>query len=213
MSRLVTFSGIDCSGKSTQIELLRAHLEASGHRVAVEWFRPGYSRWLDVGRATVRRFRPSALPSAGASSERDRAFSRPSVRIAWSGLAVTDSLAHFLGRLRALRLAGKTVICDRYVWDARIDLALRFPELAGALGPTMRGVEVLAPKPDLSILLRIPHEVMLNRMQVKAEPFPDRPEVRDARFRMYDELRKPGVTVVDAVASPQDVHRRICELL
>ena len=38
---MVTFSGIDCSGKSTQIEIIRKYYEDKGIKARVIWSRGG----------------------------------------------------------------------------------------------------------------------------------------------------------------------------
>ena len=43
-TNLVSFSGIDGSGKSTQIDALRAQLEIDGQRVLLIWFWDDFAR-------------------------------------------------------------------------------------------------------------------------------------------------------------------------
>ena len=210
MGGLIAISGIDCAGKSTQIERLADALSARGHRPAHLWYRPGYSPVLDGTRALVRRLRPGMLPSPGDRTAHARAFERPAVRRAWITMAVTDTVAQYGVRLRALRLAGRTVICDRYIDDAMLDLQLRFPEAAGEGSLLERAVRLACPAADHSFLLWLPRQEMLRRMAMKNEPFPDPPERRDERFRAYEVLASSGrFEVVDATRSIDEVHADI----
>ncbi len=207
---LITVSGIDCAGKSTQIERLRAALAAAGEPPIVFWHRPGYSAELDRLRALVRRLRPSALPTTASPKARARAFRSRRVQQAWARLALADMAVQYGARVRAWVRAGKTVICDRYTWDGLLDLDLRFPELAPSRWAQARAVEGLAPTPDVALLLLLPREEMLRRMEAKREPFPDAPEVRDRRFDAYQAMASdPRFAVIDAGGSVDEVHERI----
>lgn len=210
MGAIVAISGVDCAGKSTQIALLSRALEERGSRPVQLWYRPGYSPALDAARAWVRRLRPSALPDPGDRAAHARAFGRPAVRRAWIATAVIDTLTQYGARLRALRAAGRTVICDRYLDDALLDLQLRFPEAVAPGGAIERGLRAACAKPDRSFLLWLSHGEMLRRMQLKREPFPDPPELRDRRYRAYEGLANSGrFEVVDASRSIDEVHEDI----
>jgi thymidylate kinase len=211
---IVTFSGVDCAGKSTQIARLRESLAARGHDPRVVWFRPGYSPELDALRRLVRRLRPGALPSADQPADRARAFSRPGVRGTWIAMAVGDTLLQYALKLRADHLLGRSLICDRWLDDAALDLRLRFPELAPRVDPGLRAVRALCPTPDASFLLMLPHAEMLRRMDVKQEPFPDAPEIRDRRFSAYATLAASGrFHVLDAARSIEAIHSEILATL
>lgn len=208
--RLVTFSGIDCSGKSTQIQLLADALRARGERPSLVWFRPGYGPEVDALRAAVRRLRPGALPKPKDVAGRERAFARPSVRRAWIGLATVDTLLQYALKVRAMVIQGRTVICDRYVADAMLDLRLRFTESAATVTAVGSALAIACPRPSAALLLLLSHEEMLRRMEQKREPFPDSPKVRDRRFEAYSGLaREPSFTVVNAERSISCVHDEI----
>ena len=211
---IVAFSGVDGSGKSTQIELLRAALERAGRDPVVFWFRPGYSDLLNTLKGLVRRARPGALPTAEKKEARERAFSRPWVRWAWVGMALTDTVFHLGLWLRLQSVRGKVVLCDRYLFDALLDLELRFPEsrhLCEALAPALRR---LLPRPDLWVFLSVSSETMAARLAAKDEPFPDPEELRQARYKRYLQWAEGGeAELVDAEASVAQVHERILDLL
>ena len=220
MGTLITFSGVDCAGKSTQLELLEARLRAEGHRVRTLWFRPGYSKELDGLRAAVRRVRPGALPrSDGADSQRrDEVFQKPTIRRSWVAMALADSLVQYAFKLRTWIARGDVVLCDRYLWDSEMDLRLRFPELKEPVRRAMKGLDVLCPKPDLALLLVLSMEAASQRMAQKDEPFPDPEETRHDRYHRYMSLASSGkFAVIDAEGSRDDVAeliwRQVCASL
>lgn len=205
---LITFSGVDLAGKSTQLARTRQWLTESGYEVRCRWHRPGYSPGLDRARALVRALRPGALPPAGASPARERAFGRPGVRASWIAMACADTVVQHGMRTRADLAGGSVVLCDRYVQDGMIDLALRFRDL-----PTQRLgalLSAICPKPDLAVLLMLPWDEIQRRLATKAEPFPDREDVRRARYDAYQRLAATGqYAIVPAEGSVDEVQVRI----
>lgn len=211
---IIAVSGVDCAGKSTQIAMLEAHLRALGARPDVRWHRPGYSRGLDLARAAVRRLRPSAIPAPGPSAARERAFQSPRVQRTWAAMALVDTLYHYALEVRALSLAGRAVICDRYLDDGLLDLRLRFPDLRVDRWLATRALLKVTPRPDLAILLMLDRAAVQARLAKKAEPFPDPPETRERRHAAYDALATSGrFIVVDADGTPDAVFAQIRALL
>ncbi len=207
---IVTFSGVDGAGKTTQIERLVAALQERGVDARRFWFRPGYSDELNALRAAVRRLRPGALPAAGPSKDRDRAFSKGRVRAAWVAMALADTLGQLAVKVRAMERGGRVVVCDRWLEDASLDLAFRFPEVSRHLEPAWRVLHAAAPRPQVRILMMLPHDEMLARLAAKDEPFPDPPDVRDRRYAAYQALATAGThTVVDAARSIEEVGAEI----
>lgn len=209
---LVSLSGVDCAGKSTQIALLADALRQRGHRPEVFWYRPGYSRELDVLRAAIRRLRPKLLPTSDQTEARQRTFSRPNVRRSWVAAAVADTLLQYGVKIRALRAGGRSVICDRYIHDALLDLELAFPDLAPE--NAIRSLFDLCPQPDYSFLLMLPRETMYQRMEKKQEPFSEPIERRNRRYEAYATLARTGqLMVLDSTRPIEQVHHTILKYL
>jgi thymidylate kinase len=211
---IIAVSGVDCAGKSTQIDLLLAHLQENGRRPKQFWYRPGYSAELDALRSMIRKLRPGAIPSPGKSDEREKAFANPALQKRWAMAAIWDAMLQYAIKLRGWNLIGKTVVCDRYLSDATLDLRLRFPNLAVDGWSSLRWLKSAAPKPDLSILLMLPREEFLKRLELKNEPFPDSPEMRDKRFSAYQELAASGdFVVIDGDRPIVEVQQSIVDAL
>lgn len=207
---IVTFSGVDCSGKSTQIELLRAELAKQGRKPVVFWLRPGYSKELDFLRAAVRRLRPGVLPTTEAPRQREQAFARSGVKSTWLAMALIDSIYQYAIKVRTLSLTGHTVICDRYLDDGLLDLRLRFPELAPDDLRLTRLLNSVAPEPDCRFLIDLPQKECRRRQREKNEPFPDPPHIADQRYAHYRKLAATGrYIVLDGAADQLQIHRRI----
>jgi thymidylate kinase len=207
---LISISGIDCSGKSTQIELLESALHEEGLSVAQLWYRPGYSNELDALRKLVRELMPKALPTVADSRAREAVFKSPGVSGAWIAMSLADTLLQYALKLRVLLASYDAVICDRYLEDAALDFALRFPDAGVENSLWFGGLRLLSPQPDVRLLFHISYEEMLRRMKSKQEPFPDPPAVRRSRFEAYQKLAdNRSFHTIDASSSIESVHRKV----
>jgi thymidylate kinase len=148
---LISFSGLDGAGKSTQIAELRSLLQRSGLRVRHLEF------WNDV--VVFTRLRESFVHKVYKSERGVGAPGKPVQRrdknvrgwhltLARQALYLFDSLSlrWVLARARA---ATDVVIMDRYIYDELVNLPLDKP------WPRMlaRAILRLAPEPDLALLL------------------------------------------------------------
>lgn len=187
---LITFSGIDGSGKSTQIELLIEYLHRQGQEPIYVWTRGGYTPLFESLKALLRRLPGRAVPPLGKNPQRERAFSRGWVRRLWLILALLDLLWLFGVQLRWWRW--RAVVCDRYLYDTLIDFRLNFPHESVEHWWLWRLLLRVTPQPDAALLLLVPVEESLQRSNVKGEPFRDSPEVLAQRLAHYQTLAQEG---------------------
>jgi thymidylate kinase len=149
---LVSFSGIDGSGKSTQIERFCAHLEGSGLRAYV------YQFWNNI--ATFTRLRESG---ARALFKGDAGVGTPSAPVnrrdknvqSWPMTCVrlciylADAVSTSIFVRRALRSGMDVLIFDRYVYDELANLRLQNPLLRAYV----KSIAAIVPKPDIAFIL------------------------------------------------------------
>jgi dTMP kinase len=188
-SLLVTFSGLDGAGKSTQIERVLAELRAQGLNPVYLWTRGGYTPVFSALKTLMRRAtRGRMLPQAGPSEERSRALGRPAVRRAWLTLAILDLLWVFGLQVRWWQARGRPVVCDRYLWDTWIDFCLSFPGEDVERWRLWQTLVRLTPRPDAAFLIVLPVDESVRRLQLKREPYPTPPEVLVKRLARYEQL-------------------------
>ena len=136
--RLVAVEGLDGSGKTTQIYLLKRWLEAEGVRVY-------FSEWNS-----------SELVKSATSKGKNRELLTPTT---FSLIHATDFADRYERHLLPLLRAGYVVLCDRYIFTAFARDVVR-----GCPPAWVRGIYGFAARPDLTFFFKADLEVSLNRI-------------------------------------------------
>jgi dTMP kinase len=136
--RLIAVEGLDGSGKSTQIYLLKRWLEAEGIKVY-------FSEWNS-----------SELVKSATSKGKKRELLTPTT---FSLIHATDFADRYERHLLPLLRAGYIVLCDRYVFTAFARDVVR-----GCPPEWVRGLYSFAARPDLTLFFQTALEVSLNRI-------------------------------------------------
>ena len=184
MKKKVIFSGLDCSGKSTQIEFLKKKLEKN-NKVLVFWSRGGYTPGFQKLKDILRALSGSKLPSPGNSPSRDKALSNPIIRRVWLSIAMIDLFYYYAIYLRFKNLIGYNIICDRYLIDTNIDFKLTYPDSKTDKWILWKLINLFAIKPNYHFVSTIPVNESVIRSKNKFEPFPDSPETLEKRLVLY----------------------------
>ncbi len=163
----ITFEGTEGSGKSTQISLLAERLRASGLRVRTIR-EPGGTPIGEEIRHTLKHSADNEAMTAEAEL-----------------LLMNASRAQLVREvIRPALRAGEVVLCDRFYdsttayqgYGRQLDLKTVSAIIDFAVGPT---------RPDLTLLLVVPHEVSEERRSARQSTLPfmrDRMEEADQAF-------------------------------
>ncbi len=136
--RLIAVEGLDGSGKSTQIYLLKRWLELLGLKVF-------FSEWNS-----------SALVKSATSKGKKRELLTPTT---FSLIHATDFADRYERQLVPLLRAGYIVLCDRYIFTAFARDTVR-----GCTPEWVRGIYNFAALPDLTFFFKADLEVSLQRI-------------------------------------------------
>src|ERR1700710_1416365 len=136
--RLIEVEGLDGSGKSTQIYLLKRWLEAEGIKVY-------FSEWNS-----------SELVKSATSKGKKRELLTPTT---FSLIHATDFADRYERQLVPLLRAGYLVLCDRYIFTAFARDTVR-----GCPPEWVRGIYNFAALPDMTFFFKADLEVSLQRI-------------------------------------------------
>lgn len=212
---MIAFSGLDGSGKSTQIDSLKYYFFAKNKKIEIFWSRGGYTPGINFLKQLLRSKKSGVIPlKQGKSKERDNAFKKPIIRKLWLTLAIFDLILFYAIVLRFKNIY-KTIVCDRYLFDTRLDFELNFPGEKVSYWWLWKFLELSALKPSHHFVLTIPVEESQRRSKLKDEPFPDSAEVLEYRLNKYLENCKKNSYVhhINCTKPIEEVEKEIISKL
>lgn len=210
---MISFSGVDCSGKSTQINLLCKELEDRKIKHQVIWSRGGYTPGIEFVKKLLRRGKEISKEERIRYSEQTN--SNSSKRKLLFTVSLIDLWFYYSIVLRLKEAFGTLIICDRYIWDTYIDFKMKYPEYEFEKGFWWKLTLKTMLKPSPSLCFFVSAEESMRRSGLKDEPFPEPIEVRKERINYYlNELKnKRWQYQIDAMVSPEKVYEQMMELI
>jgi len=215
MSKHIVFSGLDCSGKSTQIEILKNSLTERGQKNIVFWSRGGYTPGFQKLKDLLRIFIGGKLPKPGFTPQREEALSNPIIRRVWLTIAMIDLFYYYVFYLRFKYFFGYNIICDRYLLDTNIDFKLTYPQNNTDKWVLWRLIKFFALKPDFHFVSTVPVTESVIRSKFKFEPYPDSPQKLGKRLELYNKELKKDKTLffIDGMRNMNEIKEQINKLV
>lgn len=180
---MISFMGLDGSGKSTSIDYAYEQLKARGYKVEI--VRAAYV--VVVLRGIIRLgkkilMKKESDPYGGdyrayLESMRKQA-KKGFVYSVFSFLTTLEFKLQIFFRIRMKRLFGTTLLVDRYIYDNIVTYAANLGLGEDYMEKTMNGKWKHAPRPDRIIYIKTPVEVCCSRKDDIPDP-------------LYLEIRKP----------------------
>ncbi|MDX6533618.1 MAG: hypothetical protein QOF68_1362 [Gaiellales bacterium] len=178
---VVGLSGVDGSGKSTQVNALRATLDDLGVPTELGWKPVGHGAGVRFLRRSVKRLLGAGPHGGPAESMVEEApaltwdpnpVSRrvrersPALTSAWAAcVAVSTASAYRRAELRC-RISRKALICDRHSLDTAAHLVFQYGERRR---PTLaiRLSDLITPRADVAFHVDVPADVARSRKQLQ----------------------------------------------
>ena len=210
---LICFIGIDGSGKTTQAQLLVDWLTSRGVESTYVWSRGEVLAirkiFLSLGRrvlgTSTREIASDQESYRSYQSRKSKLMENPLVRTLWSAMIHPEHLVQINRDIRRKMRNGCVVVCDRYLWDSTVDLAvLNNKNPAWLLSGLNRIKWKFVPQPTITFFIDIPPEEAIKRKN-------DIPSFEDVQRRanLYRYLAEhESLTVIDGcgdVATIQNV--------
>lgn len=197
--RLISFEGSEGSGKSTQLTRLAAHLQRAGREVVATREPGGTEIGEQIRNIIVHNSKGEEMC--------------PETEL----LLFTAARAQVVREVIAPALRrGAVVLSDRFLDSSTVYQGIARNLAPGPVGEINR-FAVGGVMPDLTIVIDVPTEVSLARIQQRASGLPDRMErenitfyrkVRDGYLRLAQEWPQ-RVLVVDGTLSPEAIGDKI----
>ncbi len=188
---LVAFEGIDGAGKSTQVEMLRRHLEGAGYAV-VTLQEPTDGPW---GRR-IKELSLADRPSLSPEEELE--------------LFVKDREEDVRTNIQPALEKKCVVLMDRYYFSS-----MAYQGARGLDPEQIRNQnEAFAPRPDLVIVLLLSPTAGIRRIESerRRNTYFEREKYLEKVQEIFRQTRGPNVHHLDAAKSPKNTHLRVREL-
>ena len=178
---IITFSGTDGVGKSTQIKWIQKYLENKSIDYRIQYVRGGHTKIVKMYKQFIslaNRKNPSSLL----------------VTIGLS-IALLELMCIWGIWLRWQNKLHSIVLCDRYIWDTYVDFIQRFQLYR------IRAwwfLELITPKPDIAILYMASETTILNRLREKEPYSTNNANHTQSALEIYSNIQDEFEYVLDA---------------
>ncbi len=204
---VISFSGLDGSGKSTQAGRLQETLREVGVSSQMQW--AGFKS----GRVFLS-FVPFLDRPIGAKRHPERAPDRlippafrhtSTGRQAWALIVVLGNAVHLWRLVLRRRSGNKVLIFDRFSPDTTVKLDLWFHRDRGIdIGWQRRLFTAISPKPDVGYLVDVSTQVAYGRRQEETLE-----ELANMSELYQEQVARFGLQPLDGMRSPDDLCRQV----
>lgn len=208
---ILGFSGVDYSGKSTQIEMVQ-----SKFGFVVIWSRFGYTPSIlylkSFFRKVISTTNVNKKENLGGQSYNVNKF----VFDLWFWTAVTDYIIFGL-YLQWVKKVHKDIVFDRYILDVLVDIAIRYGGINWRCTFVKKLYDFFFPKPDHYLFLDIDSHTAGQRREGKNDPYPvsdiELENHRRFYFLFLSDMFKDDINIIDADESADNLHEKIKRMM
>lgn len=210
---VVSFSGIDGAGKTTQINNLLKHCKINNLSCCRKWSKARGTPGIMFLKSLVRR--DSYMEKEQKLEYREKVYNTGWKKNLLLYASLFDLCWYWGIYFRIIKHKYDVLILDRYIWDTYVEVSSEFKISSLSKKILWKLVRIVALEPEKSILLMIPAEESLRRDLLKGEITTDELNVKKEKLDFYERLRKEKVwnTEIDAMQSIDDTFRQIKDAL
>ena len=210
---LVSFSGLDSSGKTTQITLLEKYCAEHGISAKRVWGKARGTPGVVFLKELVRR--DKGMSQEEKLEYRECFFENPKKKKLLLIASLLD-LIWFWGiyyRIEGIR--NNILILDRYLWDTYVEIKTEFKGIVFEKWLLWKILVLVTPKPKISFLFVIPAEESIRRDVQKEDLTVDSIELKREKISLYMHLKNQGKwsTIMDGMKSIQELHKEVVSVL
>jgi len=162
----ICFTGIDGGGKTTHARRLVAFLENQGIQSSYirNRFQPVILKpFIKTGKALFLRNKDMFKDYAEYYTAKKGLFQSRVVSSLFENAILFEYLLHALLKVRLPLMLGKNVVCDRYVYDTVVGLAVDLGYSNQKVKRILQRLWHLLPKPDLVFLIDLTEDIAYRR--------------------------------------------------
>lgn len=210
---IVSFSGIDSAGKTTQIELLYKYCQENGIKIRKVWSKARGTPGVLFLKELVRK--DKKMNSEDKKEYRKEVYKSPKKKKLLLTASLLDLLWFWGIYYRILNIRYKMVLCDRYIWDTLVEVKSDFKGIDVEKMFLWKCVKVVAPKPKHSFLFVIPPKVSIERDIQKSAAGIEDLDVKRKKIDTYFELKEQNKWkyVIDGMRPIDEIFDEIKSIL
>lgn len=208
---IIVFSGIDSSGKTTQIDIFEKECKRRKLRVRKIWGKGRGTPGVMLIKGIVRGDR--GMSAEQKKEYRAKVYKNSKKRRLLLTASILDLWWYFGIWYRLLNMFNNVLICDRYLWDTYIDFQSEFPEFDIDNWRIWKIATFLAPKPKHSFMFYISAEESYRRDQQKGDLTLDPIEVKVAKVDKYMKQMNSGKweVIIDGTRERESISMQVKE--
>ena len=208
---IIVFSGIDSSGKTTQIDIFEKECKRRKLRVRKIWGKGRGTPGVLLIKGIVRGDR--GMSAEQKKEYRAKVYKNSKKRRLLLTASILDLWWYFGIWYRLLNMFNNVLICDRYLWDTYIDFQSEFPEFDIDNWRIWKIATILAPKPKHSFMFYISAEESYRRDQQKGDLTLDPIEVKVAKVDKYMKQMNSGKweVIIDGTRERESISMQVKE--
>ena len=208
---IVSFSGIDSAGKTTQIDLLYDYCKA--HKIGVKklWSKARGTPGVLLLKELVRK--DKHMDGEEKKEYRKNVFQNPKKQKLLYIASMLDLCWYWGIFYRITGWCKRILICDRYLWDTYVELNQDFPCVNIDKSFLWKLVKFLAPTPKVSFVFVIPAEVSLARDHQKNAAGIEDIAIKEKKIATYMACVDAGrwSHVMDGMDTIENLHKQVLE--